>query len=104
MTVSRLLARGDTWTYRGDTTRSTVELSDDHHVQTVLHERTDDGTTYGPSMKVTLTRSTDEGRGNARSAHGRRSSRRPRSFVVVVQLRIVICWYSGVPTMRDIRL
>lgn len=36
-------------------TRSTVEFSDDHRVQTVLHERTDDGaTTYRPSMKVTL--------------------------------------------------
>jgi hypothetical protein len=31
-----------------------VEFSDSHRVQTVLHERTDDGTTYRPSMKVTL--------------------------------------------------
>ncbi|MFI1733457.1 DUF1579 family protein [Streptomyces acidicola] len=54
VTVSSLVARGDTWTYQGDTTRSTVEFSDDHRVQTVLHERTDDGTTYRPSMKVTL--------------------------------------------------
>ena len=52
--VSRLVAHGDTWTYHGDTTRATVEFSDDDHVQTVLHERTDDGTTYMPSMKVTL--------------------------------------------------
>jgi len=29
-------------------------FSDDHHVQTVLHERTDDGTTSTPSMRVTL--------------------------------------------------
>ncbi len=29
-------------------------LADNHRVQTVLHERTDDGTTYRPSMKVTL--------------------------------------------------
>jgi hypothetical protein len=56
VTVSRLAARGDTWTYQGDTTRSTVEFSDGHCVQTVLHERTDDGTTYTPSMKVTLTK------------------------------------------------
>jgi hypothetical protein len=31
-----------------------VQFSDDHHVQTVLHDRTDDGTTYQPSMTVTL--------------------------------------------------
>ncbi|GAA3977822.1 DUF1579 domain-containing protein [Streptomyces sp. NBC_01352] len=54
VTVSSLVARGDTWTYQGDTTRSTVEFSDDHRVQTVLHERTDDGLTYTPSMRVTL--------------------------------------------------
>jgi hypothetical protein len=54
VTVSNLVARGDTWTYQGATTRSTVTFSDDHHVQTVLHERTDDGTTYQPSMEVTL--------------------------------------------------
>lgn len=54
VTVSSLVAHGDTWTYQGDTTRSTVEFSDNHRVQTVLHERTDDGTTYRPSMKVTL--------------------------------------------------
>ena len=52
--VGRLVARGHTWTYEGDTTRATVEFSDDDHVQTLLHERTDDGTTYRPSMKVTL--------------------------------------------------
>lgn len=34
----------------------------------------------------------------------RRSSRSPSSLVVVVQLRMVICRYSGVPTMRDMRL
>jgi hypothetical protein len=54
VTVSSLVARGDTWAYQGDTTRSTVEFSDNHRVQTVLHERTDDGTSYRPSMKVTL--------------------------------------------------
>ena len=55
VTISSLIARGDTWTYYGDSTRSTVEFSDGHLVQTVLHERTDDGgTTYQTSMKVTL--------------------------------------------------
>ncbi|WP_328362800.1 DUF1579 domain-containing protein [Streptomyces sp. NBC_00445] len=58
VTVSRLVADGDTWTYQGDTTRSTVEFSDGHRVQTVLHERTDGGTTYRPSMRVTLTKVT----------------------------------------------
>jgi hypothetical protein len=41
---------------QGDTTRSTAEFSDGHRVQTVLHERADDGMTYTPSMKVTLTK------------------------------------------------
>lgn len=54
VTVSRLVADGDTWTYLGETTRSTVEFSDGYRVQTVLHERTDDGATFKPSMKVTL--------------------------------------------------
>ena len=54
VTVSSLVARGDTWTYQGDTTRATVMFSDADHVQTVLHERTDDGRTYKPSMRVTL--------------------------------------------------
>jgi hypothetical protein len=54
VTVSTLTAHGDTWTYQGETTRSTVEFSADHRMQTVLHERTDDGTTYHPSMRVTL--------------------------------------------------
>ena len=52
--VSSLVADGSTWAYQGDTTRSTVEFSDDDHVQTVLHERTDDGSSYKPSMRVTL--------------------------------------------------
>jgi hypothetical protein len=45
---------GDTWTYEGDVTRSTVEFSGGHRVQTVLHERTDDGTAYQPISRVTL--------------------------------------------------
>lgn len=52
--VSSLVSNGGTWTYQGDTTRSTVEFSDDGRVQTVLHERTDDGVAYTPSMSVTL--------------------------------------------------
>jgi catechol 2,3-dioxygenase-like lactoylglutathione lyase family enzyme len=38
----------------GDTTRATVQFSNDNTVQTVLHERTDDGSTFVPSMRVTL--------------------------------------------------
>ena len=45
---------GDTWTYHGDTTRATVEFSEGNTVQTVLHERTDDGSTFVASMRVTL--------------------------------------------------
>jgi hypothetical protein len=54
VSIHRLTASGDTWTYRGDGTRSTVEFSDDHRVQTVLHERTDDGTNYRTVSRVTL--------------------------------------------------
>lgn len=54
VTVSSLVAEDETWTYQGDTTRATVEFSHDRRVQTVLHERTDDGATCRPSMKVTL--------------------------------------------------
>lgn len=56
VSVSILISRGDTWTYQGETTRSTVEFSDGNRTQTVLHERTDDGATYTTSMKVTLTK------------------------------------------------
>jgi hypothetical protein len=56
VTISSLAKSGDTWTCQGDTTRSTVEFSDSHRVQTVLHERTDHGMTYRPSMQVTLTK------------------------------------------------
>jgi hypothetical protein len=52
--TSKLVAHGDTWTGQGATTRATVEFSDSNHVQTVLHERSDDGKTYTASMKVTL--------------------------------------------------
>lgn len=49
-----LTARGDEWTYQGEATRSTVVFGEGGRVQTVLHERTDDGTTYVPSMTVVL--------------------------------------------------
>ncbi|MDO0933946.1 hypothetical protein QQY66_20490 [Streptomyces sp. DG2A-72] len=43
------------WINQGDSVRSTVVFSDDHGVQTVLHERTDDGTTYRPSIRSART-------------------------------------------------
>ncbi len=54
--VSSLIADGDTWTYRGDGAHATVQFSPDHRVQTVRHERTDDGTTFVTSMRVTLSK------------------------------------------------
>ena len=51
---SALTVRSDTWTYQGDTTRATVVFSDPNRVQTVVHERTNDGLTYSTSMNVTL--------------------------------------------------
>lgn len=56
VTAHRLNVRGDVWTYQGETTRSTVKFSDGNRIQTVLHERTDDGKNYAASMKVTLTK------------------------------------------------
>ena len=54
----RLVANGDTWTYYGATTRATVVFSDGNTVQTVQHERTDDGSTFVSSMHVTLVKVT----------------------------------------------
>ncbi|MGC1239863.1 MAG: hypothetical protein WA860_13855 [Acidimicrobiales bacterium] len=51
---SALTVRSDTWTYQGDMTRATVVFSDPNRVQTVVHERTNDGLTYSTSMNVTL--------------------------------------------------
>ena len=50
----RLVRDGDTWTYHGATTRATVAFSEGGTVQTVLHERSDDGATFVPSMRVRL--------------------------------------------------
>jgi hypothetical protein len=50
----RLVDDGDTWTYHGDSTRATAEFSDDNTLQTVLHERSDDGSRFVPSMRMTL--------------------------------------------------
>jgi hypothetical protein len=54
--TSTLQVHGNTRTYRGDSTRATVDFSDGSRVQTVLHERTDDGQSYSASMKVTLSK------------------------------------------------
>ena len=54
VSTHRLTASGDTWTYHGEHTRSTVEFGDGDRIQTVLHERTDDGSAYRPISRVTL--------------------------------------------------
>jgi hypothetical protein len=57
VSTHRLLHDGDTWTYAGDNTRATVEFVDGGRVQSVLHERSDDGgATWVTSMVVTLTK------------------------------------------------
>lgn len=56
VSTHKLSVLGDVWTNEGETTRATVEFSDANRIQTVLHERTDDGKKYSASMKVTLTK------------------------------------------------
>ncbi len=53
---STLSVEGQRWTFEGDSTRGTVDFSNSDRVQTVLHERTDDGRHYVASMRVTLTK------------------------------------------------
>jgi hypothetical protein len=55
-TKSKLSVNGDTWTFQSESTPATVVLTEDNHVQTVLHERTDDGVNYVASMKIVLTK------------------------------------------------
>lgn len=56
ISTSKLVRRGDTWTYQGETTRATVEFAASNRVQTVVHERTNDGQKFVVSTKVTLTK------------------------------------------------
>jgi hypothetical protein len=56
VTVHDLTVEGEVWKYQGDTTRSTVTFGDGGRIQTVLHERPDDGQKYVPSMRITLTK------------------------------------------------
>jgi hypothetical protein len=44
------------WRWQGATTRCRAVFSDDGRTQTAHHERTDDATTWVPSMVVTLTK------------------------------------------------
>jgi uncharacterized protein DUF1579 len=56
-TQHRLTYNDDgSWTWQGETTRCNATFSEDGHTQTAHHERTDDGTTWAPSMEVVLTR------------------------------------------------
>ncbi len=52
--VSRLTVDGRVWTWQGERTRCDATISEDGRVQRALHERSDDGRTWQPSMDVTL--------------------------------------------------
>jgi hypothetical protein len=45
---------GDTWRWLDARTRATAVFSDGDTTQTVLHERSDDGITWAPSMEIVL--------------------------------------------------
>jgi hypothetical protein len=49
-----LTFRDGTWTWSGAHARATGVLSDDDHAMPTLHEWSDDGVTWRPSMDVTL--------------------------------------------------
>jgi hypothetical protein len=49
-----LTIRDRTWIWQGEHTRCTAIFSEDGRTQTAHHERTDDGSTWVPSMDVTL--------------------------------------------------
>jgi hypothetical protein len=53
-TVSELTVSRGVWTWRGARTRCTATFSDDGRTQTARHERSSDGTSWRPSMNVTL--------------------------------------------------
>lgn len=56
-TMHHLIVDGDTWVWRGESTRCTARFSDGGRVQTASHERSDNhGATWQPSMRVTLTK------------------------------------------------
>jgi hypothetical protein len=56
VTVDELLYDDGRWIWRGDRIRTTSTFSDDGKVQHSLHEQSDDGVDWRPSMDVTLRR------------------------------------------------
>ena len=54
--LDAVAARGDTWTWNGETTRTTATFTDNGKTQTAHHERLDDEGNWVPSMEVTLTK------------------------------------------------
>lgn len=52
--VSRLADSDGVWTWQGERTRCNATFHDDGRIQRALHERSDDGATWLPSMNVTL--------------------------------------------------
>ncbi len=56
VSTEELTVRGDTWTWKGETTRTTATFTDNGKTQTAHHERLDDEGNWVPSMEVTLTK------------------------------------------------
>jgi hypothetical protein len=56
VSVDELLYDDGSWTWRGQRIRTTSTVSDDGRVQHSLHEQSDDGVRWRPSMDVTLKR------------------------------------------------
>ncbi len=54
--ASRLTVAGRVWTWQGERTRCDATFSQDGRIQRALHERSDDGVSWVPSMDVTLVR------------------------------------------------
>ncbi len=52
--TSDLTVRSSTWTWTGEKTRCTAEISHDGKKMSAHHERTDDGVKWMPSMDVSL--------------------------------------------------
>lgn len=56
LTAEELTVQGDTWTWKGETTRCTAVFTDNGKTQTAHHERLDDEGNWVPSMEVMLTK------------------------------------------------
>jgi uncharacterized protein DUF1579 len=52
--TDELTAHGDTWIWQGKTHRATAVFTDNGKIQTVHHERMDEGGNWAPAMDITL--------------------------------------------------